>query len=42
MYLQLNPDATPAMVTAALINRATAQMLGNLQPGTPNVLLRIP
>lgn len=42
MYLQMNPSATPAMVASALISRASAQMLGNVPPGTPNLLLRIP
>jgi subtilisin family serine protease len=42
MYLQMNPAATPAMVEAALMNRASAGRFSYLPPATVNLLLRIP
>jgi subtilisin family serine protease len=42
MYLEIHPGATPAMVSAALIARASADLIANVPKGTPNLLLRIP
>ncbi len=39
LYLSLNPTATPAEVTNAIIRNATSGVLTNLGAGSPNLLL---
>ncbi|MFI5945232.1 S8 family peptidase [Streptomyces uncialis] len=41
LYLQANPNATPAQVSAALVSAATPNVVGNPGPGSPNRLLNI-
>lgn len=38
-YLQLNPNASPATVHAAIVNNATTNVVNNPGPNTPNRLL---
>jgi len=39
MYLALNPNATPAQVTTAILNNSSANKITNPTTGTPNKLL---
>ncbi|MEV4624960.1 S8 family peptidase [Micromonospora sp. NPDC049523] len=39
LYLSTNPTATPATVTAAILGRATPNVLANVGTGSPNLLL---
>jgi subtilisin family serine protease len=39
LYLQANPTASPAQVTAALVGSATSGALSGVPAGTPNLLL---
>jgi uncharacterized protein (TIGR03437 family) len=39
LFLEANPRATPAAVTAALINSATRDLVTDPRPGSPNLLL---
>lgn len=39
MYLQLNPGASPSSVRDAIVSEATANIVGDPGPGSPNLLL---
>jgi subtilisin family serine protease len=41
LYLQANPSATPAQVTAAVLGSATAGVMGGLSIGSPNLLAHV-
>jgi hypothetical protein len=41
LYLQMKPTATPDQINYALLNSATASLVGTLEKNTPNRLLNI-
>lgn len=41
LYLQSNPSATPAQVTAAVLAAGTSGAMGGLTPGSPNLLAHV-
>ncbi|HVD62215.1 MAG TPA: S8 family serine peptidase [Gemmatimonadaceae bacterium] len=41
LYLQANPNASPAQVTSALVSNATVGVLSGLGAGSPNLLVHV-
>jgi len=41
IYLAANPTASPAQVAQAIVSAATPNVVSNVRPGTPNLLLRV-